>query len=360
MQFDPSRFSMAADDLLHAAIGAKNWTQVLNDLEVATQSDGVTILPVVGRVPGNPSSERLARPLERYFAEGWAERDYRARAAPLVLERKVILDSDFMIPDDYGDEFFKFMSNFNLKYCALVVFRTQSDIACCAFHRRFDRPQFQAHDARLLQGLSERLSLASSISRAVAESKAAGLSEAFDYMNLAVIFFNRSGQVVRMNGAAEQLMGDDVNVSHGEIRAGTAEETRTLRSCIHAAVGGLETLKDKRAVLVRRQGKRPLVIRCQRIGGFLNDYFSSIKAMAVIDDLDGQAIDKSHVIQSAFGLTPAETAIAMLLAHGEGIKDIAEQRQISYETARTHIKYLFLKMGARRQSEVASMIMKIR
>ena len=326
----------------------------------ATGSDGVVILPFVGRAPGAPHSDSLAPAAERYFKEGWAERDYRVKAAPLIRTRKAVIDADFMTDDEYDNEFFKFMGDFRLKFCALVAFKVKNQKLCCTFHRSKDKDRFCAQDARILSGLSDRFALASSVSHAVSDAKAAGLSEAFDHMKLGALFFNRAGQVVRMNEVAERLMGEELNVSRGEIRAGTADETNALRRQVRSAISGLETPLKFNSIPIKRDGKQPLVIRIQKIDGFLRDYFSDIKVMAIIDDLEDDTAEKSTLVQSVFGLTPTEAAVAILLAQGESLKNVADQRQISYETARTHMKALFMKMGARRQSEIVSLITKLR
>lgn len=360
MHFDIPRLSTVSDDLLHVAIGPKSWNQVLNDLMAATNSDGATIIPATGRELGHPCSDSLALPLERYYNEGWAERDYRLRAIPLAMRRKVVIDSDFMSDDDYNNEFFRFMNCFNLKYTALVIFRIDGNIVCCALHRKKDKGGFSPQEGRALTGLSERFTLASSIAHSVADAKVMGLSEAFDRMNLGVIFFNRAGRVARMNGAAERLMGEDLSVTRGEIRAGSSEETNALRKQIHITLSGLETPYSQVGIRITRREKRPLIVRTQRIDGFLQDFFYDIKAMAVIEDLGEQPQGKASVLQSAFNLTPTQAAIAMLLAEGGGLKDVADQRHISYETARTHMKSLLSKMGARGQSEIVSLVTKIR
>lgn len=317
-------------------------------------------MPLEGRAPGVPHSDSLARPLEQYFDEGWAERDYRVKAIPLIKRRKVVIDSDFLTEEDLSADFFVFLAKFNLLHCALVKFHIQNDIIVCALHRSAQRTKFSTREAQGLSGLSEQLTLSSSVSRAISDAKASGVAEAFDHMRLGAVFLNKAGQVVRMNALAEGLMGPDLNVSRGEIRSRIADETKTLHRQIYALLRGNEVARSQNAVRISREGKRPLIILFQKADGILGDFFSGIKLIAIIHDLEDQPHDRGDLIQHTFGLTLAETAVALLLAQGENLRSIAEQRQVSYETARTHMKSLFSKMGARRQSEIVALITKVR
>jgi DNA-binding CsgD family transcriptional regulator len=60
------------------------------------------------------------------------------------------------------------------------------------------------------------------------------------------------------------------------------------------------------------------------------------------------------MIQTAFGLTPAESAIALQVAEGESTEDIAADRNITVGTLRSHIKSVFCKIGVNRRAELVA------
>ncbi|MBV9078260.1 MAG: helix-turn-helix transcriptional regulator, partial [Methylobacteriaceae bacterium] len=61
-----------------------------------------------------------------------------------------------------------------------------------------------------------------------------------------------------------------------------------------------------------------------------------------------------------FSLTGAEAAVALDLLSGEGLKASARRLGISLETARTHLRHIFAKTGARRQAELVRLILSAR
>lgn len=60
------------------------------------------------------------------------------------------------------------------------------------------------------------------------------------------------------------------------------------------------------------------------------------------------------LMQTAFGLTPAESAIALQLAEGESTDEIAADRMITVSTLRSHIKAVFCKIGVNRRAELVA------
>lgn len=66
------------------------------------------------------------------------------------------------------------------------------------------------------------------------------------------------------------------------------------------------------------------------------------------------------VLRDSFGLTPAESAIAMMVADGFSVSEIAASRRASPATVRTQLKAVFEKTGTRRQAELALLVERLR
>lgn len=66
------------------------------------------------------------------------------------------------------------------------------------------------------------------------------------------------------------------------------------------------------------------------------------------------------LIQTAFDLTPAESAIALQLAEGASTEDVAAAQRISVSTLRSHVKALFWKIGVNRRAELAARLQAFR
>ena len=58
-------------------------------------------------------------------------------------------------------------------------------------------------------------------------------------------------------------------------------------------------------------------------------------------------------VQAVLGLTPAETEVALLLAEGRTLRQIMATTGRGYNTVRTHLQNIFVKLGGSRQFDVA-------
>ena len=63
------------------------------------------------------------------------------------------------------------------------------------------------------------------------------------------------------------------------------------------------------------------------------------------------------LLQSHFGLAPAEARLALHLVAGETLRSAAVKLSISYETARTCLKHIFKKTETCRQAELVIVIL---
>jgi DNA-binding CsgD family transcriptional regulator len=65
-------------------------------------------------------------------------------------------------------------------------------------------------------------------------------------------------------------------------------------------------------------------------------------------------------LMALFGLTNAEAQIAVSLANGQSVDQIALERRSSSQTVRSQVKAIMSKLNAHRQSEVASIVNRLR
>ena len=90
------------------------------------------------------------------------------------------------------------------------------------------------------------------------------------------------------------------------------------------------------------------------IGGAVTDLRPSrVAALVLVVTAAGRKGIDAGPVRALLGLIPAESGVAVALARGEGIRDIALATGRSHTTIRWHIKHIFAKLGASRQVELA-------
>lgn len=79
-------------------------------------------------------------------------------------------------------------------------------------------------------------------------------------------------------------------------------------------------------------------------------------ALILITNLDRQPEVFGRKLVELFGLTPAEACLAVSLAAGKRLEDIAEKRGVRMPTLRTQMRAILDKTGTDRQSDLMRLI----
>lgn len=81
--------------------------------------------------------------------------------------------------------------------------------------------------------------------------------------------------------------------------------------------------------------------------------------LILIVDLDARLTPNPATLRELFGLTAAETRIALELARGNTLTEIANAHQLSRTTIRSQLASLFMKTQTRRQSELIALLARV-
>jgi DNA-binding CsgD family transcriptional regulator len=83
------------------------------------------------------------------------------------------------------------------------------------------------------------------------------------------------------------------------------------------------------------------------------------ETMKLVDAKRSEPMTELHMasLKQRFGLTPAESRLALRLVTGEPLRSSAAALGVGYETARTTLKAIFSKTGTCRQTELVIVIM---
>jgi DNA-binding CsgD family transcriptional regulator len=81
--------------------------------------------------------------------------------------------------------------------------------------------------------------------------------------------------------------------------------------------------------------------------------------LVLISDPDhGIGLNRER-LQQIYGLTPAEARLATLLVEGKRLRTAAADLEISFETARTHLKRIFSKTNSESQADLVRLLLNL-
>jgi hypothetical protein len=157
-----------------------------------------------------------------------------------------------------------------------------------------------------------------------------------DHLAAALIFTESDGQVAQTNDAAERALrlGDGLTIQNGQLCARRSFETAKLARLIADAASA--SAPSAGCMLVARDaGHLPYVVQVAPIGAEVATSDRPM-AMVLITGLDENCASERELTQ-LYGLSPAESRLAVALARGKKLANIASEIGVQITTLRTQL-----------------------
>jgi DNA-binding NarL/FixJ family response regulator len=221
---------------------------------------------------------------------------------------------------------------------------------------------FEAADRNVLQSLMPHLQRAIAFKRRIAHLEALRRdnNNALDRWSTAVLVVDRGARILIANETATTLLHarDGLTADRNILRAATPRDSASLHRTIRDAVEG-SCLRAAGSIsrIERPSGKGPLQILVNP--SIRRDVFfgNSGSALVFVHDPERQERPQLETCRILYGLTPAEATIAVLLASGKSVREIASESHVRENTVRIHLKKIFDKTGTNRQAELVRLVL---
>ena len=112
---------------------------------------------------------------------------------------------------------------------------------------------------------------------------------------------------------------------------------------------------------LRSQARPPQVLHVVPVGRRRTDCFGSqrVAALAIVADPKGRTGVEPVVAAEALNLTRMEGRVAVMLARGMSVREIAAATGRKESTIRSHVKHMFTKHGLSRQAELVRLVLSL-
>ncbi|MEZ2331141.1 helix-turn-helix transcriptional regulator [Mesorhizobium sp. RCC_202] len=168
-----------------------------------------------------------------------------------------------------------------------------------------------------------------------------------DRIGCGFLVLNREKKVIEWNAAAQNTFE-----RQGEAADTAAELSTGLRHLI-ANVPVRFLPGSLSWIVIRCRGDRPVILNET---GVIAPDSTSIVALL---DRDNRSATNPQTLQRMFGLTSAETQLALRLAQGDAPLEIARSWHLSRTTIRSQLASLFAKTETKRQAELVALLGRI-
>jgi DNA-binding CsgD family transcriptional regulator len=361
MNMDLRRFAEMRSRLGEAALDPTIWPEIMEQISTTLGATGAVLLQSDIRTPDVPRTRSLDGLARRYFGDGWATRDVRGNKGIPLLARgaPVIIDQDFVTSDQMQrDPFYNdCLIAEGFEWFAGVGFRAGSALWILTFQRTHREGAFDPSDKGILAQLSQPMTEAASLSKAVGRVVLSGITNALDLVREPALVLDRMGFVLDANPRAERLFDDEFRIRERRIYIRDQRASAALNECLEKlrAIPDVSPVATA-PVVVHRYRRRPVVIRALPIPGAVRSPFLGARALIILRELGPRPAPDPELLSTIFGMTHAESRLASLIAVGLSPQQAATELRVSPATVRNQLKAVFAKTGAHRQSELAALI----
>jgi DNA-binding CsgD family transcriptional regulator len=285
------------------------------------------------------------------------------RARPLLTPGRVLATHQFCsdketLSSEYYQDFLRPQKDW-FHIVGGCVAEDRSILSVVSFIRGRRAGPFTDREIGLLESLMPHLRRAARLHQVFAGRHSA--EACLDVLPIAALFVTGRGRVEYSNRAAQEILlaNDGIGVDRlgylrstdGRLRGMIAEACRAAEGRGAAAGGPV--------LIVRSSGKRPYAVSVSPIRSpYLFPGGQCAGAVLLIANPDTRREPIAESLGRIYGLTPTEARLASILAEGKDLTEACGEMGIRRTTATTHLRRVGQKVGAKRQAEIVSVILR--
>ena len=196
-----------------------------------------------------------------------------------------------------------------------------------------------------------------------AESLSLRLGDLMEGSAFGVIYFNTGCRIIETNDVARQalLEGNGLYDEGGTLRARVAAEDSRLQRILAAAMPRLGQAPAGDSMTVTRWPSRLRhLVHVLPVNGRQDNFgIGRVAAMALVTTPGAQQRVDAATVAAALRLTEAESRVAVDLAMGKTVGEIADESRRGVSTVRFHVKTIHTKLGLRRQTDLIRLVLSL-
>jgi DNA-binding CsgD family transcriptional regulator len=359
---------LAVTDAFHsAALDGKGWYTALDGLADATGSRiGELISVGVDSAVHLNIVTNIDPAFQKAFAEaGGGDPAINPRVgagwkSPIL---KVMAESDFITPEEHkrNPHYQEFARPWDIPYiCLATLERQPSALIGLAVGRTHKQGHIDPKERRVFASIAPHVRAAVRTHIALEGQGDALLTGAMEALSIPAFVCDRLGLVRKLTPAAEKLVasGLGLQLKLGRLQTAHPADAKALSDALDAAAIDRDRIGAPfvRTVIVRKAEKdpTPLVLDVIALPSRQFEFTFAPRLLILIRGGANHDKRRSAILKSVYGMTAAETEIALQLSQGKTPEAIAHNRNVGVGTVRAQIKALLAKAGISRQIELVA------
>ena len=194
-----------------------------------------------------------------------------------------------------------------------------------------------------------------------AEARSSTVTALLDNPRIGVLELDRRGRILEGNDRARSLLrrGDGLLDRNGMLRARAPADQVRLERLLGVALPASGAVAVSGSMLLARpSGLPPFVVHVKPVGVHQPDYGARhIAALALIVEPGSQPRIDPGLVARTLGLTPMESRIAVWLAEGNSVRDMADATGHTKAAIYWHLQRIYQKHSISRQAELVRLVL---
>ena len=195
------------------------------------------------------------------------------------------------------------------------------------------------------------------------EARDTTVTALLDNPRIGVLQLDRRGRILAVNDRARLILrhGDGLSDKDGVLRTSLPDDQLRLERLLGAALptsGAAPVSGSMR--LGRPSGLPPFVVHVKPVGVPQPDYGARhVAALVLIVEPGGHHRVDPELVANTLGLTPAESRVAVWLAEGKSVQEMATATGLTDNAIYWHLKQIYQKKSISRQVDLVRLVLSI-
>lgn len=307
------------------------------------------------------------RPQDLFNAIGainaWMERAERPAAGTPVVSQAPC-DADYMVMTEFYSDWLRPQNL--LHAIGWVIVKDGQWCSKFSILRSRNIGFYSAQDLELCRDLLPHMQRAIRIQERFTHLQMMNVAgiDALNCLPTATLLVSAAGRIIFTNRSADQIVA-----RHDGVTIGKDGRLRSLRKAQEGDLDKLVAMSTKTdgitactggVVRINRAGKaKPYSVFVSPLrSNYFKLGYKSAAAIVFIFDPDEKSRLPDGLIAVIFGLTPAESRLAALIAAGKSVRECASRLRLTEGTVRQYLKSIFRKTDTSSQSELVNLILR--
>ena len=188
------------------------------------------------------------------------------------------------------------------------------------------------------------------------------VTELLDNPRIGVIHLDRRGRIMAANDRARAILrhGDVLSDRGGELRARVPADHAWLERLVAGALSSAGVAVSGSMLLRRTSVAPPLVVHVKPVVAPQLDLGGRrVAALVLLVEPGRQSRIDPSLVGETLGLTPAESQVAVWLAEGKTVREIAVETGRRERSIHWHLRQIYHKQGLSRQADLVRLVLSL-